>query len=482
MSPATAIDVLRTTPGFSALDQDELARLADRASLARWEDGEAILRNGAPSDSMHVLVSGAARVPLGGDGDAARSVRLEAGAVFGEIGMLSGDPRTADVFAIGPCSSLVLRRDDVEPLLWDHPRLARLLTSLVRQRLQRSGDLNRVGKYRLLRQIGKGASSDVFEGLHEGLGRIVALKMLSHTMAYDRPLQARFVNEARIIASLEHPNIVRVYDTEAAYATHFIVMERLQGSDLRGLLAERGRLTAQEVAPLLGQAAAALAFAHGQGVVHGDVKPANCGVGTTGQLKLMDFGLATRVDGAGSAGGGDLIVGTPRYMAPELVTGARADSRSDVYALGVMGFELLAGRPPFEGTVPDEVMHAHVHASPPDVADDVAGVPVGLADFVRAALSKDPRERPDLQRAAELLGPQTPVALESAGARCRTTVHLDHAAEDREVIDSLLAALERGADGLATVEILRSGAARGAEPAPDANVAHVPPTVRLVRR
>lgn len=306
--------------------------------------------------------------------------------MFGEIGMMSGERRTADVLAVGDCTTLEPRRSDVEPLLWEHPPLARFLTNLVRKRLQRTGSLTRVGKYRLLSQIGRGASSDVFEGLHEGLGRVVAIKMLSHTLAFDRPLRTRFLEEARTIASLDHPNIVRVYDTEATYATHFIVMERLRGSDLRDLLAERRRLTAAEVASLLGQASAALAFAHGHGVVHGDIKPANCGVGVAGRLKLMDFGLATRVDATQSTKRRELVLGTPRYMAPEVVTGSPADARSDVYSLGVMAFELLAGRPPFPGDDAEAIMRAHLQRAPPNITDVAGDLPGGLADFVRAAL------------------------------------------------------------------------------------------------
>ncbi|MCO4774228.1 MAG: protein kinase, partial [Deltaproteobacteria bacterium] len=429
LDPTKTLATLAAIPGFGDLNPEELARLIERGELATWRDGEAILLKGSPSDSMHVLARGRARVSIGREGAEPRSIQLETGSVFGEIGMLSGNPRSADVFALGPATTLVLRRQDVEPLLWDHPPLARFLTSLVRRRLKRSGDLTKVGKYRILRHIGHGASSDVFEAVHEGLGRLVALKMLSHTHAYDRPLRDRFVDEGRVIASLEHPNIVRVYDSEAAFATHFIVMERLEGTDLRDLLSQRGRLQPSDAADVLGQTASALAFAHGRGIAHGDVKPANCRVAENGRIKLMDFGLATRVEPGAQTPRDQLIVGTPRYMAPELIRGAPADPASDVYALGVMAFEVLAGRPPFVGE-PRAVLREHLERTPPDLASAVPGVPDQLARFVRGALAKDPRRRPGIESAATMYEVGRPHAPSRRKELQRTTVHLDHAPGD----------------------------------------------------
>lgn len=470
MASPTPLELLRRTTGFADLTSAEFDQLAHHTSVRQWSDGEHVLRKGDPSDSMHLLVAGAARVPIAA-ADGVKTFPLATGALFGEIGMLSGSPRTADVIADGPCATLILRRDHVEPLLWEHPRLARLLTSLVRQRLKRSGDLSRVGKYRLGDQIGKGASSDVFEATHEQLGRVVAVKMLSHSLAFDRPLSSRFLHEARVVAGLEHPNIVRLYDLESTLATHFIVMERLRGRDLRDVLGQRGHLTVPEAESLLGQAAAALAFAHQRGVAHGDIKPANCGVEDGGTLKLMDFGLASRADGADAGDG--LIVGTPRYMAPELIRGAPADASTDTYALGVMACELLTGRPPFVAADPRQVMRAHLEQPVPDLSG--LGLPEHLARFVQSALAKDPGDRPqDLAPVARALQ-SAPVELDSRVAR--VTLRLDYEASRQPEIDALVASVQEAAAGLATVHVRRRQAGAEVDGATITAAQQVPQTV-----
>lgn len=459
------LQVLRTIRGFSELDDAEFARLADRATVTTWSDGEAILRRGAPGDALYVLVDGAAEVPL--DDSAGSTAKLAAGALFGEIAMLSGGVRTADVISVGPSTTLALRRQDVEPLMWEHPKLARLLTSLLRHRLRRSGVMNQVGKYQLLGPIGQGASSDVFEARHEGLDRLVAVKMLSHTLAFDRPLRDRFLAEARILGGLDHPNIVRVYDTESAFATYFIVMERLRGASLRAVMADRSRST--DPIALVAQAAAALGFAHEHGVVHGDVKPSNCGVAPDGRLTLMDFGLARRVSSEDAPSDG-LVAGTPRYMAPELARGQPASAASDVYALGVMAWELMTGRPPFPGDG-REVLRAHVQQPVPELPASAGPPP--LAAFARAALGKDPSRRPrNLRVIGEALTPSAPLTARAGERQITVRLAFDPTAETR--VRELVADLERAAHGLARVHVDAPG------PAPAADAA-VPSTVVLER-
>ena len=349
---------------------------------------------------MYVLRRGRVRIPLTHAAERTQdSIELGPGALFGELAALSNGRRTADVVAIDTVDSISLDRAVVEPLLWLHPELALVLTELVAPRLARTREIQQVGKYRLGGPLGRGGTSRVYEGEHVGLGREVAIKMLDHRLAYDRAFRDRFLLEAHTVASLDHPNIVKVVDTEEAFATYFIVMERVVGMTLSGLLRRRGPLPEAQVRLLLAQIAAALEHAHSRGVVHRDVKPSNCIVDERGRLQLMDFGIATRIgekaadSDEAESGGRATIIGTPRYMAPEVILGEHPTAAADWYGLGVVAFELLVGEPPFGARDVRDLLHQHQHQEPPlDRLEGLASDP--LAALVERCLAKSPADRP----------------------------------------------------------------------------------------
>lgn len=414
----SAVDIqefLATVRGFDRLPPEALARLASRAQLHRHAPGERLIRRGDRERTMYVLHRGRVRVPLSVvPGHLEDSVELGPRAVFGELAMLSDGKRTADVVAIEEVDAISFERDAIEPLLWDHPDLALVLTELVAHRLARTREIQRVGPYRIGEQIGRGGTSVVFAGHHEGTGAPVAIKMLDHRLAYDRGFRERFLLEARTAGELEHPHIVRVLDTRLAFATCFLVMERADGVDLRTLLRRRGPLPEARARNLVAQIAAALEHAHAHGVVHRDVKPSNCLVDAAGHLRLTDFGIATRSDTRASAGD-EAPLGTPRYMAPEVIDGARATPAADWYGLGVLAFELLVGEPPF--TSRDKRVLLEEHRSRPPALErlDLVASP-DLRRLVAGWLTKDPGARTvDPTAARVVLGTAGPGGL-SLGA------------------------------------------------------------------
>jgi eukaryotic-like serine/threonine-protein kinase len=255
-----------------------------------------------------------------------------------------------------------------------------------------------VGRYRLVRLIDRGGMAEVWEGRDEVLARPVAIKALHPRLARDSTFQARFRREAVAAARLAHPNVVATFDTANDDDVTFIVMELIRGRSLSAMLAERGPLPPAEAVPIAIQVARALDHAHRAGLVHRDVKPANillCSEpGRLGQVKVTDFGIVKAVvdDGTDITETG-AVVGTAAYLSPEQAQGEVPDPRTDVYALGVVLFEMLSGEPPFRGPTELATALLHVEAEPPRLRRRRAGIPRSLEAVVLRALAKEPDAR-----------------------------------------------------------------------------------------
>lgn len=247
-----------------------------------------------------------------------------------------------------------------------------------------------LGPYRIDGEIGSGAMGTVFRATHLRLERLVALKVMRPDTLGDPDAVRRFLREGRSIARLEHPHIVAVYDAGEIDGVYYIAMKLLQGETIETLLARYGPWSTERVVRLASQMAAALHYAHGRGVVHRDVKPANIIVGEGEHATLTDFGIAQAVQ-AGAARS-TVLAGTPLYMAPELLEGHDVDGRSDVYSLGAVLYEMFTGHPPFRGPIMS-VMYAHVHSPPPDIRAEASHIPERLAQIVERSLAKDPGAR-----------------------------------------------------------------------------------------
>jgi serine/threonine-protein kinase len=219
-------------------------------------------------------------------------------------------------------------------------------------------------RYRLAERVGGGAMGEVWRGIDQALARTVAVKIVRPELLAEPSFGERFLAEARTMARIRHPGVVAVHDYHSDATVAFLVMEFVAGESLARLLHRSGRLPPDRAMGLVAQAAEALHAAHDTGVVHRDVKPGNLLVTPEGTVVLTDFGIARSAAAAPLTATG-VLVGTVAYLAPEQVLGKPATSRSDVYALGVVGYECLAGRRPFEGDHPFELAMKRVHQRPP---------------------------------------------------------------------------------------------------------------------
>lgn len=271
-----------------------------------------------------------------------------------------------------------------------------------------------LGPYRIVRQLGEGGMGVVYEAVNDAIERRVAIKVLHQEYAKNADVTARFFNEARAVNRIEHPGLVQISDyAQLPDGTAYIVMEFLKGESLAGRL-KRGRLATGSALVVAWQVADALSAAHAKSIVHRDLKPDNVmlvsdTVAPGGErAKLLDFGIAKLVEAAKSGQvktRTNMIMGTPRYMAPEQCRAAReADDKADVYALGIMLYEMLAGRVPFDAEGHGEIMAMHIYEAPPPVQNFVPDVPADVAALVHRLLTKDKEQRPAMRAVFGELG------------------------------------------------------------------------------
>ena len=248
------------------------------------------------------------------------------------------------------------------------------------------------GRFLIIEERGRGGMAVVYRAYDNVLQRTVALKVLLPHLAANAEFTRRFEREAITAANLRHPNVVIIYDVGSHESFQYIVMEYLDGLTLHQEIQKEGPLPVNRVIPMIGQLAGALDYAHQQGLVHRDVKPANVLVGARDHITLTDFGLVKAANMAKITAEG-MASGTLKYMSPEQAMGKELDGRSDVYSLGVVAYEMLSGEAPFSAATPYQVLNELIHKPPPPLAQLNVSVNTRLEQAVFRALAKDPTGR-----------------------------------------------------------------------------------------
>lgn len=339
------------------------------------------------------------------------------------------------------------------------------------------------GRYRVDARIAAGGMATVYRAMDTRLDRVLALKVMHPTLAADASFVARFIREAKSVARLSHPNVVQVFDqgTDGSYV--YLAMEYVPGCTLRDVLRERGALQPRAALDILEPMLAALGAAHRAGFVHRDMKPENVLIGDDGRVKVADFGLVRSVDTATHTTGA--VLGTVSYLAPEQIEHGTADPRVDVYACGVVLYEMLTGDKPHQGGSPAQILYRHLHEDVPAPSAAVPGLPHELDELVARATARVPDDRPQdavalLAHVREARARLTEEQLDALPPQALTTEH-DNAEDRTSVIPRALTVPRRQfADGDAGAEPDEGGLDRTArlETPPPASGARRPLRLR----
>ena len=439
---------------FEEMGPQELDALSDAMTTVHFEAGAELVRLGELGDAMYLVDDGAVRVEVPArDGAPGLERVLVAPAAIGEMALVTREPRTATVRARTDVRCMRIEKAEFEALCSEHPNVAHVLTRLVGDRLEEIRGIRHVGKYEVQRALGSGAVAEVFEAIHPDLGLPVALKMLSHAVVHHPYFADQFDREARLVAGLSHPNIVRVIDTARAYGTRFIVMERLRGDLLEEELGRGPLRPWSRLRRVVREIALALDYVHGQGLVHRDVKPSNVFLTEDGATKLLDFGIA--IHAARSVCEGAARLGTPFYMPPEQVLGHALDGRTDLYALGVLAYEAATGTLPFDAPDLESLLRKQLQARLPDPRRRARDIPADLADFITRATQKVPDARfpSGAAAAAALADDASPQAIEPGERSVSISVRwpVERNAEVEAELAAIMARLE-ALDARAEVE------------------------------
>jgi len=383
---------------FSTLPQHVVHLLEMYMHEQEYPAGAYLMKQDAVGDALMVLYEGSVEISTcnkeGKETVITRTSRVQ---VLGEMALLAEETRSASVLALTNTKVLVLPAQRFHEVAAQHPVLCQVLSMLVATRLGRPDRQDVLaGKtfenYIIRRRLGRGGMSVVYAAKDTVHDRDVALKMMSHRLVYDAAALAQFQREADIVESFDHPNLVRMFGRLEAFHTYFIVMEYCDGETLSKAIRRKGPLPEHVFRNILGQVAAALAYAHSKGVVHQDIKPSNIMLTRNGVVKLMDFGLAKAIS-EGLPNQGDPIVGTPRYMAPEQSQGGAITSQTDYFSFGCVAYEMMTGKALFpDNTVAGLIERVRLWESC-DTTQLRPDFPPDIHDFLFHALQKNPLRR-----------------------------------------------------------------------------------------
>jgi serine/threonine protein kinase len=384
---------------WASLSDEEAAVLRTRLTDERRPAGEVFIHDGAIDECLYLIREGEVEVRRRNRVLA----HLGTGDIVGEMALLNRQPRNADVVTVTDCKLSRLTATDFFDLCQHLPALKIVLTRLVAHRLSwSSADVltRTIGSYVVVGQLGAGNMGWVFRAVR-GQAEF-ALKMLPHPLVQRPFFLERFYQEANWLKQLHHENIVQLQEVVELYGTIFLALEYVRGGNAKEWMIQRGRLEPPDVRTVARSVVRALQAAHARAVVHCDVKSSNIMIDADGRVKLVDFGIAGSLSDPASLETGM----TPEYAAPERFATARGSPEADFYSLGVAAYEMLTGQLPFEAETISDWAVAHREYVQAPVREREPNAPLDLAEFIEAALTKDPVQRrvalqPCLQRWAE---------------------------------------------------------------------------------
>lgn len=380
----------RHTKFLRFISQDDRNPVFDKMAYKHVKKGERFICQGELEDTAYIIQRGSCLVVVEKDDGLHPVDHYGEGDIVGGLGILTGEPRRAHVEAETDMELWVLKREHFEDFSTKDPELLTFLTEIVADRLdsRRPTAYRTIGKYVATDIIGRGAFSIVYKGIHRGLNMPVAIKMMRHDMATNDEFLDSFHSEAKTIATLNHDNIIRIYDIEERYRTVFIIEELVDGISLEGLLERLKTIPPTAALHYLIQICSGLDYAHKQDIIHRDINTTNIFVQRDDRIKILDFGLACPI------GTEDITsFGTAFYMAPEQIRSEPLDPRTDIYALGITAFEMVTGKKPFQQGDLRRLLDMHLTCDIPDPGDMMPNLPDGFRRFILKACSRDPSER-----------------------------------------------------------------------------------------
>lgn len=377
---------------FNNISQKSVLKLLERMIYKSFKGGEKLVKQGEKGDEFYLILDGTCSINVERNNIFYNIGQVSQGSVTGEIVLFEEEPYKYTVEAEGDVETLYLNKKEFFDLTKEDSEFRNLLTSILIERLSNSriDSERKIGKYKVIEKIEQGGASIIFKGIHELLNMPVAIKMLRHELSMDPDFIERFREEARIIAKLNHSNIMRVYDIEEIYQTIFIIMEYLEGLPLKSMITSKKRLTIEQIIDITTQVCRGLEYAHSYGIIHQDINPRNIFVQLNGIVKIIDFGLAIK---RGSVDNDFLFPGTIYYISPEQLKGEPVDERSDLYSLGITVYEMLTGRKPFPGCHTKAIIDWHLNKDFLDIGDIGVDLPKELYNFLYKTIRRKPEER-----------------------------------------------------------------------------------------
>ncbi|MGD2099137.1 MAG: protein kinase [Desulfobacterales bacterium] len=386
---ASDYQFFRNTDLLKSISRDSVCPLLNCITFKNVKAGQRLMTQGEPGADCYIIQKGTCVVSVEKSGELVSVARLTEGDVVGEMALITGEPRSAHVDAETDMQLWRLTKTEFDSISEVYPDLRSFLTDLVTKWFEtRTITAERkIGKYLITDVIGSGSYSIVYRGVHEALNMPVAVKMIKHDLAMRSDFIKKFREEARTFAKFNHENIVHVYDIEARYKTLFIIMEHLEGMSLRTLLKRMLKLPPNRVVDYLLQICAGLQYAHSKKAVHQDIKPDNIFILPNEKIKILDFGLAAPCNSE------NFFTGTPFYMSPEQIECLPADTRSDIFGMGLTAYEMLTGQRPFPEEDAWEVMDLHLKEDIPDPVRIMPDLPEVLREFILKACARDVSRR-----------------------------------------------------------------------------------------